>query len=223
MRLLSKGSSRTSGLTARLIGPSHPTATQPDKFWAGGVDQRAADPRLAARLPAARDHELFISRRHRLGVRPQRRDAQRALNKFCRALSDPAPSTRFLQRPRCVIRALARGQFFSIWGARGSGTPPGCLRHRGPHLLTYRNPRSSTSAHLGRREDLCTRRVETVPQLCIRFQRDFVTRGFNPDEQGCSLNDLVGTGEKRRWHGEPKRPRGLQVDDQLDPGRRHHR
>jgi hypothetical protein len=32
---------------------------------------------------------------------------------------------------------------FLLGIARGSGTPPGCLQHRGRHLLTYCIPRSS--------------------------------------------------------------------------------
>ena len=34
-----------------------------------------------------------------------------------------------------------------------------------------------------------------------------------------SLDDLVGAGEDRWWYGEAKRLGGLQIDNQLKPGR----
>ena len=37
------------------------------------------------------------------------------------------------------------------------------------------------------------------------------------------LDDLVGAGEDRWRHGETERVRGLQIDDQLEPGRLLHR
>jgi hypothetical protein len=33
------------------------------------------------------------------------------------------------------------------------------------------------------------------------------------------LDHLVSAGEQRRWHGDAKRLRGLQIDDQLELGR----
>src|SRR5215468_1351301 len=37
--------------------------------------------------------------------------------------------------------------------------------------------------------------------------------------RGASFDDLVGAGEDRWRYGQPERLRGIEVDDQLEPGR----
>src|SRR4249920_492219 len=35
-------------------------------------------------------------------------------------------------------------------------------------------------------------------------------------QHSCSFNHLVGAARKRQWKGEPERPGGFEIDDQLD-------
>ena len=70
------------------------------------------------------DYELFVSRRDRVGLRPQRGDAQRAADKDCRALPDPAarpslnsPKQTVTAKPSTSNQRSARG------GASTSASP----------------------------------------------------------------------------------------------------
>ncbi len=58
------------------------------------------------------------------------------------------------------------------------------------------------------------RRVEE--RLSFRLKKLI---GDLPHVLAPSLDHLVGAGEQRQWHRMAKRPRGAQVDDELESGR----
>src|SRR5262249_7140467 len=89
---------------------------------------------------------------------------------------------------------------------------------------------AGNSSALGQTRSWRHVRVESVlpPTSDIgrrRWHGSFVPREatYAPQQTAPLFDHLVGSGDNREWHFETERPRGLEIDDQLDFGELLHR
>ena len=90
-------------------------------------------------------------------------------------------------------------------GGRSGAAPPQCDARKPERRMKWKVAESARVSHFHAR---------SAELMGLKMRR--ITRG-------ASFDHLVGAGEQRRWHGDAKRLRGLEVDPQLIFGRVLHR